>query len=268
VDVTDGAVFVSGAVPEDRSPWETSAPPASIRQPSPAGVPSVAIKETCRVVGREVPLWRLHRARLAAGGCGESLLADVDCRVAAALASWPDSTTRRARLTVVVGGGGPAAVSIERGYSSLDVPGGPIIARVDVARFPALPTGPVKLADRSAYDAMHRQARRRGAHQAILVGPDGLVIDGSTATVWIAERGVLLTPLSPPAIPGVARAFVLECASAVGIAVHIEPLTWERLDAADEVLLTNAFGGAVPVRGRSGCLSERVSSVFRDAWRY
>ncbi len=219
-------------------------------------------------MGREIPLWRLHRSRLASGGCGQDLLADIERRVATALASWSDLTTRRTRLTVVAGGGGPTTVSIERGYSSLDVPGGPVIARVDVARPPELPTGPAKPADRSAYDAIHQQARRRGAHQGIIVGPDGLVIDGSTATVWIAERGVLLTPPSPAAIPGVARAFVLERASTAGLTVRVEPFGWERLERADEVLLTNAFGGAVPVRGRGGELYGRVAALFRDVWRY
>lgn len=230
--------------------------------------PTVALKETCRVVHGAVPLWPFHRARLAAGGCGEALLALAEARALEAAAAWPDPATRRARLTVVVREDASVTAEVTRRSSSLDVPRGPIVARIDVDASPALPPGSAKPADRSAYDDAHRRARALGARQGILVGPDGLVIDGSTATVWIVEGGALVTPPAPPAVPGVARAFILASARDAGLAARVEPITWERFEAADEAFLTNAFGGAMPVRGRGGAVYARVAELFAGVWRY
>lgn len=230
--------------------------------------PTVALKETCRVVHGEVPLWPFHRARLAAGGCGETLLALAEARALEAAAAWPDLETRRARLTVVVPEDGSVTVEVTRRSSSLDIPRGPIVARVDVDAPPPLPPGPAKPADRSAYDDAHRRAHALGARQGVLVGPDGFVIDGSTASVWIVEGDTLVTPPSPPAVPGVARAFVLAGAAEAGLAARVETITWNRFEAADEAFLTNAFGGAVPVRGRGGAVFARVAGLFAGAWRY
>ena len=64
-------------------------------------MPSGALRETCRVVATAVPLWRLHRERLRAGGCGEELLDRVDAVVRDALAS-AGGRTDAFRLTVIV----------------------------------------------------------------------------------------------------------------------------------------------------------------------
>lgn len=233
-----------------------------------SGIPQIALRETCRVVGGAVPLWDLHRARLAMGGCGEELLSLAESRTRNAAAAWEDLSTHRARLTVVVDEKGSVETLVDRGYASIDIPRGPIVARIDVGRPPALPPGPAKPADRSEYDDAHRRARALGAHQGVLVDPDGEVIDGSTATVWIVECGELVTPPSPPAIPGVARAFILGSAERAGFGARVEPVSWERFEAADEAFLTNAFGGAVPVRSRGGPVTDRVASLFGLVWRY
>ncbi len=126
--------------------------------------------------------------------------------------------------------------------------------------------GLAKPADRSWWDAAHAAATLSGAHQAILVNADGFVLDGSTAAVWIAENGALFTVPAPPAIASVSRAFVLDAARAAGVVTRIEPITWERFEAADEAFLTNALAGCVALRGRGGPLSEQVAMWFADLW--
>jgi branched-subunit amino acid aminotransferase/4-amino-4-deoxychorismate lyase len=248
------------------------APPGSSASHPADATPAVALKETCRATRGAVPLWPWHRARLAAGGCGEALLAQADVAVAQAAADWATAPTRRARLTLVVAPDGSLSVAIAQRLSSLDVPSGPVVARVDLRELPLpavtppLPDPPAKPADRSWWDAAHRAAKARGAHQAVLVDDAGDVVDGSTAAVWIAEDDVLVTPLSPPAIPSVSVAFVCARAAESGLAVRVEPISWERFGAADEAFLTNAFGGAVPVRGRGGALFERVAELFSGVW--
>jgi branched-subunit amino acid aminotransferase/4-amino-4-deoxychorismate lyase len=137
-----------------------------------------------------------------------------------------------------------------------------VLAVVHVPVAPALPPGPAKPADRSAWDAAMAQARRLGAHQALLADPDGEVIDGGTATAWLVSRGTLVTPPAPPAVPGVARAWLLDHAAALGLTASIARVSPEDLDLAQEVFLTNAFAGCVGARGRRGPVTERVREAF------
>jgi branched-subunit amino acid aminotransferase/4-amino-4-deoxychorismate lyase len=232
-----------------------------------AAGPPVALKETCRAVAGSVPLWRYHRARLAAGGCSEELLAAVDSRVAEAAAEWAAAPTRRARLTVVVSPDGSVAVDVSQRLSSLDVVGGLIAVRVDIDVAPPLPPGPAKPADRSWWDVAHRAAAAAGGHEAVLVSCDGNVVDGSTAAVWIAEDGALITPPAPPAIPSVSRAFVLASAERAGLSARVEPVSWERFEGADEAFFSNAFGGAAAVRGRAGATFSATRRLFDEVWR-
>jgi para-aminobenzoate synthetase / 4-amino-4-deoxychorismate lyase len=246
--------------------WEESVLKISPLLGSAGGGDHVALKETCRAVGGRVPLWPWHRARLAGGGVSAEVLALADKRVAEAAAGWADAPTRRARLTLVIAPDGDVTADVAQRLSSLDVPNGPLATRVDVADLPPIPPLPAKPADRTWWDAAHARAEAVGAHQAVMVAPDGTIVDGSTSAIWIAENGVLLTPPAPPAIPSVSVAFVRAQAQSAALEIRVEPLTWERFDAADEAFLTNAFGGAVPIRGRGGELFARVARLFAEAW--
>lgn len=249
---------------DPRDEWEES---VLKTRPVLGQVPAIALKETCRVAHGRVPLWPYHRERLRAGGCGEELLARVERIALMAAAESPEAETPRARLTVVVEPDGTVRADVARRLSTLDVPRGPVVARVDVGDGPAPPATPGKPADRSWWDAAHRAARAQRAHQAVLVGAADAVLDGSTACVWIVEDGVAITPPSPPAMPSVSRAFVMAAAERGEISARVEPVTWERFEAADEAFLTNAFGGAVNVRGRGGPVSAAVAQLFARAWR-
>ncbi|NTU71517.1 MAG: hypothetical protein HGB10_06825 [Coriobacteriia bacterium] len=229
-------------------------------------VPPRALRETCRVASGTVPLWRWHRERLAAGGCGEALLERADREVAHAAAGWEDVATKRARLTLSVTPEGELTVEVAQRLSSLDVPNGPLAARVAAADSPPLPPGPAKPYDRSWWDGAHRIAEAAGAHQAVIVDPDGLVVDGSTSCVWIVEGGCIIAPPAPPAIPSVSAAFIAQRAAAIGLEVRREPVSWERFEAADEAFLSNAFGGAVAIRGRGGAVFAQVRAFFDDVW--
>jgi hypothetical protein len=233
--------------------------------------PTVPLKETCRAVaGRTwpeaVPLWPWHEARLLAGGCDGVSLDRAALAARDAVAAWTGPSGPRLRLTVTVTPPGEVHAAVERRLSSLDVVGGPVPAVVHVAESPALPPGPAKPADRSSWDEAMSQARRLGAHQALLVDPSGFVVDGGTATLWLVVRGSLVTPPAPPAVPGVARAWLLEQAPALGLEARIEPVRPEGLDDAEELFLTNAFAGCVALRGRGGRVSTHVGEAFAALW--
>jgi branched-subunit amino acid aminotransferase/4-amino-4-deoxychorismate lyase len=226
---------------------------------------TLELRETCRVVRGGVPLWRYHRARMLAAGCETTLVDAVEKAAFAEAARHDVAPSTRVRLNISVRGSA-FEIGSQRRLSSLDVPNRPVIARVDIAEKPTLPPAAAKPLDRSLYDAAHRAARAAGAHQAVLVDPDGFVVDGSTATVLIAENGLLITPPAPPAIAGVARAVLLGEGEAEGLRVAAQPVSWERLEAADEVILCNAVRGAVGVRGRSGEIAHEVEALFARAW--
>ena len=152
------------------------------------------LKETCRAAHGRIPLWPWHRERLQNGGVSEAVLALAEESVHAEAARWADAPTKRARLTVVVSQSGTVSVHAAQRLSSLDVPHGPTVARVDIAETPPVPLRPAKPADRSWWDIAHRRANALGAHQALMVAKNGAIVDGSTSAVLIAEGGVLITP--------------------------------------------------------------------------
>jgi branched-subunit amino acid aminotransferase/4-amino-4-deoxychorismate lyase len=235
-----------------------------------AGAPVLALAETCRVIGREVPLWAFHRERLARGGCGDELLADVERSLADAIAAYSGVRSSRLRAHLEVGTDGTIAVEVVRRLSSLDVVKGPVLVPVSSCDLAdgrlVLPAGASKPADRSWWDAAARVARRRGGHQALIFAAGGAVIDGSSATVWAVIDDTLVTVPAPPAVAGVARAFILREAPRLGLEVSVRPLHLSEVEGAAEVMLTNAFGGAVAVRERGGPVTDAIRQLFGALW--
>jgi branched-chain amino acid aminotransferase len=231
-----------------------------------SSVPETALRETCRLVSGRVPLWPYHRQRLASGGCGEDLLKMADALIAREAVGWtgPDST--RLRLTLVVTPDGDVDARVQRRLSSLDVPGGPVAVAVEAEGTPPLPPSAAKPADRSWWDGAQRRARAAGGDQAIIVSPDGHVLDGGTANVWAVIGDDLVTPPAPAAVAGVARAFLLDACSRAGVPARVAALDAGSLERADEVFLTNAFAGAVAVRGRGGRFFAAVAEEFAELW--
>jgi branched-subunit amino acid aminotransferase/4-amino-4-deoxychorismate lyase len=73
--------------------------------------------------------------------------------------------------------------------------------------------------------------------------------------LFLVRGNALLTPgLSGPVLPGVMRALVLELASGVGLStVSCEGgVSLTELETADEVFLTNAVRGLIPVAAMPG----------------
>lgn len=114
-------------------------------------------------------------------------------------------------------------------------------------------------------------AADQGAGEAILV-EHGLLREGSSTSVIVAKDGVLRAPPDGPEIlPGTTRALVFRLAAREGIPVRVEPVPVEALHAADEILLTFATRGVLPVTrldardvgtGRPGPLWARLYAAF------
>ncbi|HEX2125628.1 MAG TPA: aminotransferase class IV [Thermoleophilaceae bacterium] len=103
--------------------------------------------------------------------------------------------------------------------------------------------GPHKWRDRRLVEKLERSA---GA-LPLIVDLDGEVLEAATANVLIVEGTALITPpLDGRLLPGTVRARALAAASAAGLEPREEPVPLERLEAADEVLLSSAIAGVRP----------------------
>ncbi len=120
-------------------------------------------------------------------------------------------------------------------------------------------------------------AATRKAGEALWLTTSDHLAGGSVSNAFLVGGGALLTPPArgedgPSAVrPGVTRAAVLELARALGIEAVARPLTLEDLEAADEVFLTNASWGVLPVvaaEGRTIGTGEvgRLTRRLREAW--
>jgi branched-chain amino acid aminotransferase len=98
-----------------------------------------------------------------------------------------------------------------------------------------------------------REARLRGADEALLLGEGGRVAEASVANVFAVRRGALTTPpATDGALEGIVRGSVLEIAAAEGIPAAERTLGRFDLFAADEIFLTGSGAGIVPVASLDG----------------
>jgi D-alanine transaminase len=93
-----------------------------------------------------------------------------------------------------------------------------------------------------------REARRRGATEAILVGPNGDVYEGASSNVFLVESGAVVTPAqSTNLLPGTMRPLVVEVAREAGLEARGEPVALERLRGAAEIFISSTSQLVMPV---------------------
>ncbi len=117
------------------------------------------------------------------------------------------------------------------------------------------------------------QARRQGAHEAVLVDAAGRVTEGASSNVFIVARGALHTPpLSAGILEGITRRKVMALARDNGLSVEERPLRPDELRHSDEVLITGTLREVMPVTrvddlligdGQPGPVTRRLQTLFR-----
>jgi D-alanine transaminase len=118
-----------------------------------------------------------------------------------------------------------------------------------------------------------REARRRGASEALLVGPDGLVNEGASSNVFAVLDGVLVTPAqSHRLLPGTMRPLVVEVAGEAGLGAQRRALSVDDLRAATELFVTSSSQLVMPVvavddrpvgEGRGGPIARELARRVR-----
>jgi len=122
-----------------------------------------------------------------------------------------------------------------------------------------------------------REARLRGADEALLLNAQGHVAEASVANVFCVRAGELFTPpASDGALEGITRATVLELARRDGIPAAERTLGRFDLLAADEVFLTGSGARIVPVasldgqpvgKGGPGALTRQLAAAYEHIVR-
>jgi branched-chain amino acid aminotransferase len=119
-----------------------------------------------------------------------------------------------------------------------------------------------------------REAKTRGAVEALVVDARGHVVEGASSNVFVAHGGRLVTPPESEGIlPGITRAHVIGAAGELAIPVDLRVLTRDDLYGAEEVFITSSIRELLPVirvddrviaDGKPGKLGRAVHRRFRE----
>lgn len=94
-----------------------------------------------------------------------------------------------------------------------------------------------------------KEAETAGAFDALLRTADGRLVSGAMSNLFIVRGARVLTPpVNRVGVAGIMRGTVLRECAGLGIAALEQVLTLDDLHAADEVFITNARIGVVPVQ--------------------
>jgi branched-chain amino acid aminotransferase len=121
------------------------------------------------------------------------------------------------------------------------------------------------------------EALANGFAEAIALGPDGRLSEGSGQNVFVVSRGVLYTPpFNGTLLAGITRDSVMTIADDLGIGAREREIPRESLYAADEIFLTGTASEVTPVRsvdririgtGKRGPVTETVQKRYLDIAR-
>jgi branched-chain amino acid aminotransferase len=120
-----------------------------------------------------------------------------------------------------------------------------------------------------------REAKARGAHEALIVDAHGHVVEGASSNVFVVLGGRVATPPEKSGIlAGITRARILSAAATLGIAVEERELSVADVTGADEVFITSSIRELLPVvrvdggpvgAGVPGPVARALHAEFRRA---
>lgn len=121
------------------------------------------------------------------------------------------------------------------------------------------------------------ESLRTGAYEGILLNWKGYVAEGTISNIFLARKGVLLTPsLESGILEGVTRDLVLHLAHTAGIRTRELQVRPKDLFSADECFMTNSTVEVMPVttidmtaigHGLPGTLTRQLMQAYRNEVR-
>ncbi len=170
-----------------------------------------------------------------------------------------DLSEAMVRLTVTPGAAGASSLTIVVLVRPLALPSADLYqsgcraVSVPATHFSGSPLRRIKSLNYLDKLLAQRAAARKDAHEAILVDPDGCVVEGGMRNVFAVFEGALVTPpLSRGLLPGVTRATVLEIAKAEDIKSHERDIPLTELYKAEEAFLTSSVAEIIPIASVDG----------------
>lgn len=116
------------------------------------------------------------------------------------------------------------------------------------ARHAASPFRGVKMLSWALNLTMLEEAQQRGMDEALLLNERGEVSECTSANVFMARGGQVLTPpLDSGCLPGVTREILLDAIRVEGFPIAEKPLRLEDLFEAEEVFITSTTRNLLPV---------------------
>lgn len=164
----------------------------------------------------------------------------------------------RARVRIALTAGEGELSDLTQGWNSLvwitaspapEPPESVVLATAAFSRNEASPLAGIKSASYAENLVALDEARRKGADQLLFYNTKAELCEGTTSNVFLVMQGKVFTPpLSSGCLPGTMRALVIAKCRELGIDVAEEILTAAHVGAADEIFITSATRGVVPVR--------------------
>ena len=116
-----------------------------------------------------------------------------------------------------------------------------------------------------------QQAKAAGLDDAVMLDALGAVAECTSTNLFMLADGVLVTPTTRAALPGITRRTVLELAQELGIPTEVRDIWPMELYVADAVFLTGSGAGIVPVGAVDGrplaTTAHPLVATLTDAYR-
>lgn len=118
-----------------------------------------------------------------------------------------------------------------------------------------------------------QKAKAAGAAEALLLSPEGHVLEGTTSNFFLVLGGELLTPPEGSILAGITRAHVLDAARSLAIPTVLGAIGSNDLEAASEAFFTSSLREIVPVvrvddraigAGKPGPVTRLLHRRFRE----
>ena len=241
--------------------------------------------ETLLAIDGQARVPALHLQRMMAGAerlgwDPEEIPGDLIKAAIPELLSKCGLTVGRARVRIALTSGAGDLRSLDRGGDALlwmtvaAVAAPPESVRLVTAPFPrneASPLAGIKCASYAENLIALDHARQEGADEALFFNTRGELCEATTSNVFLVRNGAVVTPpLSSGCLPGTMRMQVIERCFELGIPVAEINLTGMDVKGAEELFVTSAVRGVVPVAGidgreltvRPGGIAERLSGAM------
>jgi branched-chain amino acid aminotransferase len=207
------------------------------------------------------------RRALRAAGTPEAYVRIVVTRGSGPLTLDPDTAAHPVRVVLVEPVTVPARDAYVRGIAAITIRTRRSVDDTDAAG--------AKVSNYLSNLLAIREAKTRGAQEALTVDARGHVVEGATSNVFVVRGGRIATPPEDAGIlAGITRAHVLAAAAVAGSPVEQRVLTPDDLYAADEVFITSSIRELLPVvrvddrvvgEGRPGPVVRDLHRRFRIA---